>query len=134
MPALFSLTRPAVPPIRGVHISADDVLLPLSFPKDSIVVGQEVVCLFPLADTRPGRAGQSVVDYVRGRITHLLPGPWLLVDFPEQVRALPLLCCPLLTHLLVRADPAVQNCVPGGPRLPGPLPGGGGLSPARPRP
>ena len=120
MPALFSLTRPAVPPIRGVHISADDVLLPLSFPKDSIVVGQEVVCLFPLADTRPGRAGQSVVDYVRGRITHLLPGPWLLVDFPEQVRALP---SPLLSasDALVCADPAVQDCVPRGPRLPGSL-------------
>ena len=120
MPALFSLTRPAVPPIRGVHISADDVLLPLSFPKDSIVVGQEVVCLFPLDDTRPGRAGKSVVDYVRGRITHLLPGPWLLVDFPEQVRtpSPPLLSA---SDALVRADPAVQDCVPRGPRLPGSL-------------
>eukprot|EP01048_Picozoa_sp_COSAG05_P025660 COSAG05_NODE_6634_length_927_cov_104.741546_1_plen_186_part_00 len=86
-------SRPAVAPIRGVHIFAGEVLLPLAFPKERIVVGQEVVCFYPLADTHAGRAGQSMVDYIRGRVTHILPGPWLLVDFPEQVRvpAFPLL-------------------------------------------
>ena len=120
MPILFSLTRPAVAPIRGVHIFAGEVLLPLAFPKERIVVGQEVVCFYPLADTHAGRAGQSMVDYIRGRVTHILPGPWLLVDFPEQVRALP---SPLLSasDALVCADPAVQDCVPRGPRLPGSL-------------
>jgi hypothetical protein len=88
MPAsIYSMTRLAVPPTRGVHIFVGEDLLPLTFAKERIVVGQEVICFYPLADTRAGRAGREVVDYVRGQVSSVLAGPWLLVNFPEQVRA-----------------------------------------------
>jgi|TARA_B100000780_G_scaffold257289_1_gene207029 hypothetical protein len=92
--SIYSLIRPDVTPIPGVHIFDGEVVEALTFAKTRVAIGQDVICLYPLKDTRRGRKGREVVDYVRGQVCKVLAGPWLQVNFPEQVHALSSLLAP----------------------------------------